>query len=90
MKKVVWITFGVSLVLVNLIAEAVYYFSGQEIIMFFRVTLIFGIVLIAIIFSGVLALIGVLDEERPLSGHANDSLGVDPSEIPKPPQETGE
>lgn len=80
MKKAVWLSFGISLVLVNLIAEAVDYFTGQEIIMFFRITLVLGITIIATIFSGASALIGKLDEERPLSGHANDSLGVDKSE----------
>ncbi len=77
MKHVVWITFGISLVLVNLIAELVFYLSGVYIEMFFRIVLIFGITTIAAIFVGAILLIGKLEEEKPLSGHVNDTLGAD-------------
>lgn len=77
MKKIVWLTFGIALVLVNVIAEAVFYFTGMEIIMFFRITLILGIVVIATIFGGALALVGALEEEKPLSGHVRDTLSRD-------------
>lgn len=77
MKHAVWITFVVSLVLVNIIAEAVFYFSGVEIVMFFRIILVFGITIIAAIFVGTIMLIGVLEKEKPLSGHVSDTLGSD-------------
>ncbi len=77
MKKAVWITFFVSLVLVNLIAEGVYYFSGFNIVMFFRITLVLGITAIASIFVGAILLIGKLEQEKPLSGHVRDTLGAD-------------
>ncbi|NQV69419.1 MAG: hypothetical protein HQ498_05275 [Pseudohongiella sp.] len=77
MKHAVWITFGISLVLVNLIAELVFYLSGVYIEMFFRIVLIFGITTIAAIFVGAILLIGKLEEEKPLSGHVNDTLGAD-------------
>lgn len=77
MKHAVWITFIASLVLVNLIAEAVFYFSGVEIVMLFRIVLIFGITVIAAIFVGTVMLIKVLEKEKPLSGHVSDTLGAD-------------
>lgn len=77
MKKTIWITFAVSIVLVNLIAELVFYFSGFPIMMFFRVTLILGITMIATVFVGSLMLVGKLEQERPLSGHVKDTLGAD-------------
>lgn len=77
MKKAVWITFGISLVLVNVIAELVYYFSGFYIVMIFRVTLILGITMIASIFVGSILLIGKLEQERPLSGNVKDTIGAD-------------
>jgi len=80
MKKAVWIAFGASLVLVNLAAWLVYQFTGVDIAMFFRITLIFGITLITTIFAGSYVLIGKMAEERPLTGHAADSIGNDKSE----------
>ena len=43
MKKIVWTAFGVSLVLINVIAEIGYYYSGVYIHMFFRIALIVGV-----------------------------------------------
>lgn len=77
MQKTVWITFFVSLVLVNLVAEGVYYFSGFNIVMFFRITLVLGITVIASVFVGAILLIGKLEQEKPLSGHVKDTLGAD-------------
>jgi len=77
MKKAVWITLIVSLVLVNLIAEAVFYFSGTYINMIFRISLVMGITAIASVFTGAILLIGKLEEEKPLSGHVSDTLGAD-------------
>ena len=80
MNKTVWITFIVALVLVNLIAELVYYFSGFNIVMFFRITLVLGITVIASIFVGSIMLIGKLEQEKPLSGNVKDTLGADKKE----------
>lgn len=77
MKKTVWITFSVSLLLVNLVAEGMYYFSGFNIVMFFRITLVLGITVIATVFVGAILLIGKLEQEKPLSGHVKDTLGAD-------------
>jgi len=77
MNKAVWITFAVSLVLVNVIAELVYYFTGFNIVMIFRITLILGITVIASVFVGSILLIGKLEQERPLSGNVKDTLGAD-------------
>lgn len=77
MNKTVWITFFISLILVNVIAELVYYFSDFNIVMFFRITLVLGITAIAAIFVGSSMLIKKLEEEKPLSGHVRDTLGAD-------------
>lgn len=86
MKKAVWITFFASLVLVNLIAELVFYFSGFNIVMFFRITLVLGITVIASIFVGAILLIGKLEQEKPLSGHVRDTLGADKATDKEPGQ----
>lgn len=77
LNKTVWITFFVALVMVNVIAELVYYFTGFTIVMFFRITLVLGITVIASIFVGSIMLINKLENEKPLSGHARDTLGAD-------------
>ncbi len=77
MKKGVWITFAVALVLINVIAELVYYFSGVYIEMFYRITMVLGITVIASIFIGAMLLVGLLEEEKPLSGRVRDTLGAD-------------
>lgn len=77
MKKAVWITFFLALVLVNVIAELVYYFSGVYIVMIFRISLVLGITVIASIFVGTMLLVGKLEQEKPLSGNVKDTLGAD-------------
>ncbi len=77
MKKAVWISFAISLVLVNLIAEIVFYFTGTNIVMLFRITLILGITTITAIFVGAIMLVSKLEEEVPLSGHVRNTLGAD-------------
>lgn len=77
MKNVVWITLLVALVLVNVAAELAFYFGGVYIAMFYRIVLVTGITTIAAIFVGATLLIGVLDQEKPLSGRAKDTLGED-------------
>ncbi len=77
MKKAVWISFAISLVLVNLIAEIVYYITGFNIVMMFRITLILGITTITAIFTGAIMLVSMLEEEKPLTGQVRNTLGAD-------------
>ena len=77
MRKVVWITFGIALVLVNVIAEVGAYFTGIEIHQFLRIALIVGVTIGASILGGASILIGKIDNERSLSGNAKDTLGAD-------------
>lgn len=81
MKKTVWITFGVALVLVNLVAEALNYFSGIYVVMIVRISLVLGITMIASVFVGSSMLLGKLEQERPLSGRVRDTLGADKKEV---------
>lgn len=77
MKNVVWITLLVALIVVNVAAEAAFYFGGVYIAMFYRIVLVTGITTISAIFVGATLLIGFLDQEKPLSGRVNDTLGAD-------------
>ena len=77
MKKIVWTAFGVSFVLVNLIAEVGAYYTGIEIHMFFRIALIVGVTFGVTVLGGTFKLIDVLDKEKPLSGTVRDTLGAD-------------
>ncbi len=67
MKKIIWISFITSLVLVYAVAELVSYYTGFYILMIHRLTLVLGILLITIIFTGASALISKLDGEKPQS-----------------------
>jgi hypothetical protein len=73
MKKIVWTSFGISFVLVNVIA----YYTGIYIHMFFRIALIVGVTLGATVLGGTFKLIDVLDQEKPLAGTVKDTLGAD-------------
>lgn len=77
MKNAVWITLLAALVLVNVAAELVYYFSGVYIAMFYRIVLVTSITVISAVFVGAILLVGVLEGEKPLSGHVKDTLGAD-------------
>ncbi|MGI9250378.1 MAG: TAXI family TRAP transporter solute-binding subunit [Pseudohongiellaceae bacterium] len=77
MRKAVWITLLVSLVLVNLAAEAAFYFGGVFIPMFYRLVFVLGITVVAAIFTGTAVLISHLEQERPLSGRVRDTIGAD-------------
>ncbi len=77
MKHAVWVTLLVSLLIINIAAELVFYFSGVYIVMSYRLVLVTGITVIAAIFVGAILLIGKLEEEKPLSGHVSDTLGAD-------------
>lgn len=77
MRKTVWISFGIALVLVNGIAEIGYYYTGIEIHMFLRVAIIFAVTMGAFVFSGTFALLNAMDSEKPLAGTVRDTLGAD-------------
>jgi len=77
MKKIVWTAFGISFVLVNVIAEVGAYYTGIYIHMFFRIALIVGVTLGATVLGGTFKLIDALDQEKPLAGTVKDTLGAD-------------
>ena len=77
MKKTVWISFGIALILVNVIAEVGEYFTGIEIHTFLRIAIIFGVTIGAFIFGGAFSLINTIDQEKPLAGTVRDTLGAD-------------
>jgi hypothetical protein len=68
MKKAVWITFFVALVLVNLGAWIAAQFTGFTIGIMFRLVLVLSITVVASVFVGANLLIKVLERERPLTG----------------------
>ncbi|MCI5106716.1 MAG: hypothetical protein MRY76_08395 [Pseudomonadales bacterium] len=76
-RNIVWITFAIALVLVNVIAEVGYRITGIDIHMFLRISLVVGVTVGASVLGGAGILIGKLGEERPLSGKARDTLGAD-------------
>lgn len=66
MKKILLRTFVISMILVNLLAWLVSYYTEVEIGALFRVALVMGIMFISAIFAGAALLLGFLDaEERP-------------------------
>ncbi|MBL4581612.1 MAG: hypothetical protein JKY29_07320 [Gammaproteobacteria bacterium] len=77
MKHAVWITLLIAVVVVNVAAELVFYFSGIYIAMFYRIVLVTSITVICAVFVGAVLLVGVLEKEKPLSGHVRDTLGAD-------------
>jgi len=77
MKHAVWITLLIAIVVVNVAAELVFYFSGVTIAMFYRIVLITGITIISAVFVGAILLVGVLEGEKPLSGNVRNTLGAD-------------
>ncbi len=77
MKYAVWITLIVALVVVNVAAELVFYFSGVHIAMFYRIVLVTSITVICAVFVGAILLIRVLEKEKPLAGSVHDTLGAD-------------
>lgn len=77
MRNIVWITFGIALVLVNVIAEVGEYFTGIHIHMILRISLIVGVTTGVSVLGGVMLMINKLEEEKPLSGQVRDTLGAD-------------
>tara|TARA_B100000579_G_scaffold429566_1_gene441527 strand:- start:227 stop:475 length:249 start_codon:yes stop_codon:yes gene_type:complete len=77
MRNTVWISFGIALISVNLIAEIGEYFTGIHIHMFLRIALILGVTMGAFVLSGAITLVHKMDEEVPLSGRVRDTLSAD-------------
>ena len=77
MKKTVWICCGIALVLVNVIAEVGFYYTGIHVDMLLRLTLVFGITMGVTILVSSINLVQNLDKEVPLSGNVKDTLGPD-------------
>ena len=77
MKKAVWIVFGAAIVGVNGAAEAVEYFTNTELVAYFRVMLIMGVLFIAMVFLGAYALVSAAEEEKPLAGSVSNTVGAD-------------
>lgn len=67
MRKAVWISFFVALVVVNLLAEAMNYFAGVQVAMFYRLTFVLSITVVAAIFAGSTLLVKGVSGERPVS-----------------------
>ncbi len=78
MKKTVWISFFVSLILINLFAWAMQQYSGFTIPLVLRLVMVLGITFGSIVFAGAFALVGKFEEEKPLTGHVRDSLQPEP------------
>jgi hypothetical protein len=74
MKKTVWISFFISLVLINLFAWLMQQYSGFTIPLVLRLVMVLGITFGSIVFAGAFALVSKFEEEKPLTGHVNDSL----------------
>ena len=77
MRNAVWISFGIALVFVNLIAEVGEYLTGIHVHMLLRIALILGVTMGAFVLSGAIALVQKMDEEVPLSGRVRDTLSAD-------------
>ncbi len=77
MKKAVWISFFVALVVVNALAEAMDYFADVQVAMFYRLVFVLSITVVAAVFAGSVVLVDKLGQEKPLSGHVRDTLGED-------------
>lgn len=84
MRNVVWISFFTALVLVNLIAEVGYRFSGIEVHMLLRIALIVGVTFGATVLGGAALLVRNLEGERSLSGQVRDTLGADRAKDEQP------
>jgi hypothetical protein len=77
LRNIVWITFAIALVLVNVIAEVGFMITGIEVHMMLRIMLIIGVTFGAAVLGGSAVLIRSLDQEKSLSGNVHDTLGAD-------------
>lgn len=76
-RNVVWISFGLSFVLINLIAEVGEYYTGVHIHMLLRISFIAGVTVGVSVLGGTMILVQQLDEEKPRSGYVRDTLSAD-------------
>jgi|APSaa5957512535_1039671.scaffolds.fasta_scaffold53859_2 hypothetical protein len=88
MRKAVWISFAIALILVNLISEVGEYYTGIHVHMFLRIALVFAVTIAAYILAGATILVAKLDEEVPLSGHVRNTLGADRKQNTEEPDNT--
>lgn len=77
MRKIVWLVFGISFVLINVISEVGEYYTGIHIHMFLRISFILGVTVGVSILGGTLIMVNKLGEEKPLSGYVRDTLSAD-------------
>ena len=77
MQKAVWTSFGITLVLVNVVSEVGEYYTGIHVHMLLRIALIVGVTIGTSVLAGATILVSKMDEEVPLSGHVRDTLGAD-------------
>jgi NAD/NADP transhydrogenase beta subunit len=73
-KKTVWITFAVALILINLLAWLTEQATGIHVDMILRLAMVLGIVVGSIAFAGAFALVSKFEEERPLTGPGKNTL----------------
>ena len=84
MRNAVWISFGIALFLVNVIAEFGEYLTGIHVHMLLRIALILGVTMGAFVLSGAITLVNKMDEEVPLSGRVKDTLSADKKNPERP------
>lgn len=77
MQKAVWTSFGIALVLVNLIAEVGEYYTGIHVHMFLRFALIVGVTFGVSVLAGATILVTKMGEEVPRSARVSNTLGAD-------------
>jgi hypothetical protein len=65
MKKTVWLVFGISLVLVNVLAIGADYWGGVYIALPYRLAIVLAATLVTIIFSGAWQLMKTAESEKP-------------------------
>lgn len=64
MKKIIWITFFVALILVNALAWAAQYFGGVHIAMTYRLVVVLATCFITLVFVGAWHLINAAEHEN--------------------------
>ena len=64
MKKVIWITFFIALVVINLAAWGMDIFAGVFVPLGYRLATVLGITFIAIVFAGAWMIVGAAEKER--------------------------
>lgn len=77
MRKIVWLVFGISFVLINVISEVGEYYTGIHIHMFLRISFILGVTVGVSVLAGTMIMVNKLGEEKPLSGYVRDTLSAD-------------